>query len=64
MDPMEIPKEEMERSEAIQQNQEKVYDPNSSERIACVELTNNNKVYIAYKETSSIKDVRKPKILI
>ncbi|MCQ2817860.1 MAG: hypothetical protein MJ252_11400 [archaeon] len=51
-------KKEIEESRALILNQEKIYDPNSSERICCIELTNNSRVYIGYKETSTIKDVK------
>lgn len=33
------------------------YDPNSMERICCVELPNNNHICIRYLESSTIKDV-------
>lgn len=58
---MKIPKiqrEEIEQTRSMILNQEKIYDPNSSERICCIELENNNKVYLSYKETSTIRDVR------
>lgn len=38
-------------------NQDTFYDPNLSERICCVELANNNKIYLNYKESSTIMDV-------
>lgn len=33
------------------------YDPFSKEQICCVELTNNNKIYICYEKEWTIKDV-------
>ena len=36
---------------------EREYDPNSMERLCCVELPNNNKLYLQYVESSTVKDV-------
>ena len=33
------------------------YDPYSDQQICCVELTNNNKIYIYYEKEWTIKDV-------
>ena len=44
---------EEEASEFIQQK----YDPTLSSRIICIELENNQKLYINYTENSSIKDL-------
>jgi hypothetical protein len=34
-----------------------IYDPNLDEQICCIELTNNNKIYIRYEQDWIIKDV-------
>lgn len=34
-----------------------VYDPNSSARIICIELENNQNIYVNYKENWTIKDL-------
>ena len=44
---------EEEASEFIQQK----YDPTLASRIICIELENNQKLYINYTENSSIKDL-------
>ena len=35
----------------------KVYDPNTSDRIVCIELENNQHIYINYKENWTIKEL-------
>jgi hypothetical protein len=35
-----------------------IYDPSLDEQICCIELINNNKVYIRYEKEWTIKDVR------
>ncbi len=35
-----------------------MYDPSSKEHICCIEMINNNKVYIRYDLEWSIKDVK------
>lgn len=34
-----------------------VYNPNLDEQICCIELINNNKIYIRYEQNWKIKDV-------
>lgn len=34
-----------------------IYDPNSLEKICCIELVNNNKIYIPYESEWTIRDV-------
>jgi hypothetical protein len=34
-----------------------IYDPNSLEKICCIELINNNKIYIPYESEWTIRDV-------
>ena len=36
---------------------QKSYDPKSSARICCIELPNNSKIFIKYKEASTVKDI-------
>lgn len=36
---------------------DKIYNPNSTDRICCIELKNNNKIYIQYGDKWTIKDV-------
>lgn len=38
-------------------NETEIHDPNLDEDIICVELENNNKVYIEYERDWKIKDV-------
>jgi hypothetical protein len=35
-----------------------IYDPNSLEKICCIELINNNKIYIPYESEWKIRDVK------
>jgi hypothetical protein len=35
-----------------------IYDPNSLEKICCIELINNNKIYLPYESEWTIRDVR------
>jgi hypothetical protein len=39
-----------------------IYDPNIEEQIICIELENNNKIYIKYEIEWTIKDVKNKKI--
>ena len=41
------------------QSMKMVYDPNSSDRIICIELENNQHIYINYEENWTIKDLIK-----
>jgi|LauGreDrversion4_2_1035121.scaffolds.fasta_scaffold2513063_1 hypothetical protein len=43
---------ELEEEEKIEK-----YDPSLDEEICCVELINNNKIYISYDQEWTIKDV-------
>ena len=48
---------EEEENEFVQ----KKYDPTLSSRIICIELENNQKIYLNYTEKSTIKDLRRVK---
>jgi hypothetical protein len=37
--------------------EEQIYDPKSLENICCIELINNNKIYLPYESEWTIKDV-------
>ena len=46
-----------ELEEIIEENVDKEYDPNSSERLCSIELPNNNNITIRYQENWTVKDV-------
>jgi len=37
--------------------EDQIYDPKSLENICCIELINNNKIYLPYESEWTIKDV-------